>query len=95
MSPSLSVVADNGGSALVKADATLSDRIRRLQNEASNLAREHVLALQNAIVEVERLAHEIADGGEAYPVGIREIARRLTEESEHRVQTMEAILRRN
>jgi hypothetical protein len=94
MSPSLSVVADNGA-ALVKADANLSDRIRRLQSEAKNLAREHILALETALVEVERLAGEIAGGGEAYPVGIREIARRLSEESETRVQAMEAILRRN
>lgn len=94
MSPSLSVVADNGA-ALVKGDTNLSDRIRRLQSEAKNLAREHILALETALVEVERLAGEIADGGEAYPVGIREIARRLTEESETRVQAMEAILRRS
>lgn len=94
MSPSLSVVADNGA-ALVKGETNLSDRIRRLQSEAKNLAREHILALETALVEVERLAGEIADGGEAYPVGIREIARRLSEESETRVQTMEAILHRS
>jgi hypothetical protein len=94
MSPSLSVVAENG-TALVKGDANLSDRIRRLQSEAKNLAREHILALETALVEVERLAGEIADGGEAYPVGIREIARRLSEESETRVQAMEAILHRS
>ena len=94
MSPSLSVVADNGA-ALVKGETNLSDRIRRLQSEVKNLAREHILALETALVEVERLAGEIADGGEAYPVGIREIARRLSEESETRVQTMEAILHRS
>jgi hypothetical protein len=94
MSPSLSVVADNVTTAHPNADATIADRIKRLQNEARGLAREHVLALQAALVEVERLAHDIADGGEAYPVGIREIARRLTEETESRVQAMEAILSR-
>ncbi|HEX2559276.1 hypothetical protein [Phenylobacterium sp.] len=94
MSPSLSVVADNGA-ALIKGEANLSERIRRLQTEAKNLAREHIMALEAALVEVERIAGEIADGGEAYPVGIREIARRLSEESETRVQAMEAILRRN
>jgi hypothetical protein len=94
MSPSLSVVADNGSTALVKADGSISDRIKRLQSEAKGLAKEHVLALQVALIEVERLAHDIADGGEAYPVGIREIARRLTEETEARVQAMEALLRR-
>jgi hypothetical protein len=96
MSPSLSVVADNGGKTLVKVEGgnAIADRIRRLQDEAKGLAHEHVLALQAALVEVDRLSRDIADGGEAYPVGVREIARRLTEETEARVQAIEAILRR-
>ena len=100
MSPSLSVVADNVsvegvGNALVKADVTLADRIRRLQAEARGLAREHILALESALVHVERLSTEIADGGDAYPVGVREIARRLAEDCEFKVQALEAIVRRS
>ncbi|MET0293875.1 MAG: hypothetical protein ABW042_02575 [Phenylobacterium sp.] len=87
-------MADNIA-ALPKTEGGVADRIRRLQDEAKGLAKEHVLALQAALLEVERLAHDVADGGEAYPVGIREIARRLTEETEARVQAMEVILRRN
>ena len=37
---------------------------------------------------------EIADGGEAYPVGARQMARQLIAECEGRAQTLDAILMR-
>ena len=92
MSPTLAVVADNA--ARDTRSESLSERIRRLQAEARNLAREHIMALQTALVTVERLAGEIAEGGEAYPPGVRDIARRLIEDCEARVQTLEAISKR-
>ncbi|CAN5722347.1 hypothetical protein BH10PSE5_BH10PSE5_33450 [soil metagenome] len=90
MSPSLSVVADNKVGALPRSEA-LSTRVRRLQAEAKGLAREHVAALVAALHEAEALSAEIAEGGEAYPAGIRDIARRLAEEVESKVATIEAI----
>lgn len=97
MSPPLAVVADNSAldssASTVRAEA-LSDRIRRLQNEAKNLAREHIRALEAALITVERLSSEIADGGDAYPVGVRELASRISEDAEHKVQTIEAIASR-
>ncbi|MDP3175558.1 hypothetical protein [Phenylobacterium sp.] len=92
MSPTLAVVSDNA--ARDPRAETLSERIRRLQAEARNLAREHIMALQAALVAVERLSGEIAEGGEAYPPGVRDIARRLIEDCEARVQTLEAITKR-
>lgn len=74
---------------------TISQRVRRLQLEARSLAKDHIRALNQAIVEVERLAAEIADGGEAYPAGVRDLARRLVEDCEMRVQTLEAITARS
>ena len=59
---------------------TLAERIERLQAEAKNLAREQVGALEAKLIEAAALAEEIARGGEAYPVGVREEARRLTPE---------------
>ena len=44
-----------------------------------------------AMTDLEHLAAEIADGGEAYSPGIRDIARRLAESLDSRVQTVEAI----
>jgi len=96
MSPPLSVVADNSApkTAAPKLNE-LSERIRHLQAEAKHLAREHIRSLEAALVEVERLSAEISEGGEAYPAGVRDIARRLAEDCEHKVQAIEAIASRN
>ena len=69
----------------------ISARVRRLQEEARGLAREHVNALTAALLQVEQLSVEIASGGEAYPAGVRDIARRLAEDTAVRSQTIAAI----
>lgn len=93
-STALSVVADNsdnGAKASASAGTNLSDRIRRLQAEAKVLAREHIQALESALLQVERLSSEIAGGGEAYPVGVREVARRIAEDCEARGNTIQVL----
>ena len=97
MSPSLSVVADNDlhsatapAPAAAKAE-TVAERVRRLQAEARQLAKDHVRALSEAITNVEQMAAEIAAGGDAYPPGVRDLARRFVEDCGSRVQTLEAI----
>ena len=97
MSPSLSVVADNDlKTARVEPSRveTVAERVRRLQAEAKALAKDHVQALTQAIADVERMAQEIAEGGDAYPPGVRDLARRFVDECEARVQTLEAITSR-
>lgn len=93
MSPSLAVVAQNDLNA--KIETPVAERVQRLQNEARALAREHVSALTAAIHQAEKLAAEVAGGGEAYPVGIRELAGRFVEEAEARVQTLEVLAARH
>ncbi|HVN01230.1 MAG TPA: hypothetical protein VMT68_13555 [Caulobacteraceae bacterium] len=56
---------------------SIADKIRRLQEEAQGHARSHSQTLVDKLVELESLAEEIAGGGEAYPVGIREAVRKL------------------
>lgn len=96
MSPSLSVVADNDlKTTRVEPRAeTFGDRVRRLQAEAKLLAKDHIAALAQAIADVEQMAKEIAEGGEAYPPGVRDLARRFVDDCEARVQTLEAITSR-
>jgi hypothetical protein len=53
-----------------------------------------VRSLSAALVNVEQLALEISEGGEAYPPGVRDLARRMVEDCETRVQTLEAIVSR-
>ena len=92
MSPSLSVVADNDLKTNLPAKPeTVAERVRRLQAEARQLAKDHVRALGVQLMAVEELAAEIAEGGDAYPPGIRDLARRLVEDCEQRAQTLEAI----
>ena len=93
MSPSLSVVADNDLKVLAKPE-TVAERVRRLQAEAKQLAKDHIRALSEAMMNVEQMAAEIAEGGDAYPPGVRDLARRLIEDVEARVQTLEAIVAR-
>ena len=71
-----------------------SDKIKRLQAEARGLAREHVEALNAALASVVQLAAEVAEGGELYPIGAREIARRLSEDVSKQALTLTAILER-
>jgi hypothetical protein len=94
MSPSLSVVADNDLKPVLPKTETVAQRVQRLQAEARQLAKDHVKALTTAMVSLEQLAAEIAEGGDAYAPGVRDVARRLAEDLDSRVQTLEAIVAR-
>jgi hypothetical protein len=95
MSPSLSVVADNDLKTSAPKTETVAQRVRRLQAEAKTLAKDHIRSLNQALADVEQMAAEIAEGGDAYPPGVRDMARRLVEDCEMRVQTLEAIIARS
>ena len=94
MSPSLSVVATNDLKTVTPKTESVAERVRRLQAEAKQLAKDHVKALATAMIELEQLAAEIAEGGDAYAPGVRDVARRLVEDLDSRVQTLEAIAAR-
>lgn len=94
MSPSLAVVADNDLKTILPKTESVSERVRRLQAEAKQLAKDHIKSLSAAMVDLEQLAAEIAEGGDAYAPGIREVARQLVEDLDSRVQTLEAIAAR-
>jgi len=74
---------------------TPAARIRRLQDEARELAYEQMQLLRTALSEAARLAGEIADGGELYPVGARELAKRLAEESAKQAFALGALIERS
>ena len=92
MTPAFTVVSNLADTAAPVE--TVAQKVRRLQLEAASLAREQVMTLEQALAEVTRLSKEIAEGGEAYPVGARELARRLAEDSEASIHTLDAILSR-
>jgi hypothetical protein len=74
---------------------TVSAKVRRLQAEAKALAKDHVKAQAASMADVAALASEIATGGEAYHAGTRDVARRLSEDLEARLQILEALNARN
>jgi hypothetical protein len=73
------------------APLDISRQVQLLQAQARTLAREHVSALESALTQVAAMSAEIAAGGEAYPPGVREVARRLAEDTAARHRTLEAI----
>jgi len=64
---------------LPKAESP-AEKIRRLREAAAAEARNHAKIFEQALQDLELLAADIAEGGEEYPVGVREAARRLCPE---------------
>jgi hypothetical protein len=71
---------------------TPAQRAKRLMAEAREAADEQVMQLEAALQQVIALAADVASGGDAYPAGVREVARRLVEETQGRTRTLDAIL---
>ena len=69
-------------------------RAKRLMAEAKAAAQEQIIQLEEVLVQVVDLAEQIADGGDLYPVGVRDLCRKLAGESVWTNQTLQTILRR-
>lgn len=81
------------GGAQSGAQST-SARVRSLLQEARALALDQVHALETALQDAADLAREIADGGDAYPVGTREMASRLASDLPAKAEAIRAIVKR-
>lgn len=81
--------------ATVSARESRTQRVRRLQEEAKALAREQISELEILIDATAKMAHEIAEGGEAYPVGARELSRRLADELPRTLQTLRIVAKKS
>ena len=81
--------------SITQASSSPGERIRRLQWEARVLATEQVEALAADLDALAVRALEIAEGGEAYPPGTRELASRLADELPERAKTLLTIQHRN
>ena len=57
--------------------SNLGSRLAALLGEARSAARQHVGELEEALARVAALAGDVAEGGPAYPVGIRSLCRHL------------------
>ena len=81
--------------ALARGPESATERIRRLQWEARVLAGEQAEALGLELEALAVRAQEIAEGGEAYPAGVRELASRIAADLPEKAKTLLTILHRN
>ena len=87
-------VGDSAIYEMMRKPETPAERIKRLQLEANILAREQIEELAKQLEDVARKAEMIALGGDAYPVGARELCRSLVEDIDARAKTLKAIVER-
>jgi hypothetical protein len=80
---------------LGRGPETTTQRVQRLQREARLLAREQIEAMARDLDDLARRAREIAEGGDAYAVGVREMASRLASDLPQKSQSLLAILSRS
>jgi hypothetical protein len=73
---------------------TGAQRLRRLQAEARLLAREQAEELIRDLSILADRAAEIAEGGEAFPVGVRELASRIAADLPEKGKAMTMIIDR-
>ena len=79
---------------LMRAPETNAERAKRLQLEAHALALEEIEQLEKLLLDAAAKARDIANGGDAYPVGAREIASRLAADLPNRAETIKSIVGR-
>jgi hypothetical protein len=79
---------------LGRGPETTSQRVQRLQAEARLLAREEIERLDGELRRMADQARAVADGGDAYPAGIRELAGRIGVDTAQRAEILRALLDR-
>ena len=70
------------------------ERIRRLQDEARQLAKSEIEDLCQDLEALGARCAEVASGGEAYPAGVRELAHRLASDLSDRAHSMMVLAER-
>ena len=71
---------------------TPSERTKRLHVEVKEAAREQMGAFIVSLSHLVSEAQEIADGGECFPAGVRDLAKRLGEDLRAKAVTLGAIV---
>jgi nitrate reductase assembly molybdenum cofactor insertion protein NarJ len=72
-------------------DDTPLARAQRLLGEARLAAREQVHLLEAAMNTVAALSAQVADGGDIYPPGVRDLCRRLADDTSSYERTLNAL----
>ena len=72
---------------------SLSQRAQRLMGEAREAASGQVTLLEEALNSVHLLSSAVAEGGEVYPIGVRDLSRKLSEDAAWCSQTLTTIMK--
>lgn len=75
-------------------EAAPAERAARLLAEARVAARDQVRLVEQAIDATARLSAQVADGGDIYPPGVRELCRRMAADAELHSKTLGALATR-
>ena len=75
------------------AAETIADKIKALQSQMASLTAQQSGELRDAMAEVQRIAADVA-ACPAQPPGVRDLARRLSNDLADKAQTIEAIAAR-
>jgi hypothetical protein len=67
-------------------------RARQRFEEAKAAALEHMRALEESVTTVRDLSAEVAEGGEVYPPGVRDLAKKLSEELFWKAKTLQKLM---
>ena len=68
-----------------------ASRVQALQAQARSLAAEHVETFVTDMLALEIVALQIAGGGDAYPIGVRELCGRIASDLEGSAKTITAL----
>jgi DNA-binding ferritin-like protein len=79
---------------LGKGPESVADRVKRLQQEAKILAQEEVETLERQMEALAAHAKAIAEGGDAYPAGVRDLAGRIAADIDQKAHMLQALLER-
>ncbi len=91
----LALVADESEIyALGAAPETRAMRVQRMQANARALAREQIEDMQARMAELATIAQEVADGGDPYPVGVRELSGRLAAAMRQQGEAVASLMKR-
>jgi hypothetical protein len=71
--------------------ASAGVRARELMAEARNAALDNLADLAAAVEAARALANSVADGGDLYGVGLRDLSRRLSEDLLERGRSLQAL----
>jgi hypothetical protein len=77
------------------AEESPAARAIKLYAEARGAALEQVRIVEDSLARVIALSAEIAEGGEVYPAGVRDLCRRLADDLASRSATLDALAQRN